>query len=80
MLGEAQEDPVLCFIEFGSRRVHLGGCTSNPIGAWSRTTCSSRTTGYIGSDTEGTMIPRPKRCCLDPRGRHSPLSASAGYP
>jgi transposase InsO family protein len=25
---------VLFFIELGSRRVHLGGCTTNPTGAW----------------------------------------------
>jgi transposase InsO family protein len=25
---------VLFFIELGSRRVHLGGCTANPTGAW----------------------------------------------
>jgi hypothetical protein len=25
---------VLFFIELGSRRVHLGGCTTNPSGAW----------------------------------------------
>jgi transposase InsO family protein len=25
---------VLFFIEHGSRRVHLGGCTANPTGAW----------------------------------------------
>jgi transposase InsO family protein len=25
---------VLFFIELGSRRVHLGGCTANPSGAW----------------------------------------------
>ena len=25
---------VLFFIELGSRRVHLAGCTSNPTGAW----------------------------------------------
>jgi putative transposase len=25
---------VLFFIELGSRRVHLAGCTANPIGAW----------------------------------------------
>jgi len=25
---------VLFFIELGSRRVHLAGCTTNPTGAW----------------------------------------------
>jgi putative transposase len=25
---------VLFFIELGSRRVHLAGCTTNPSGAW----------------------------------------------
>jgi putative transposase len=25
---------VLFFIELGSRRVHLAGCTANPSGAW----------------------------------------------
>ena len=25
---------VLFFIEIGSRRVHLAGCTNHPIGAW----------------------------------------------
>jgi putative transposase len=25
---------VLFFIELGSRRVHLGGCTPNPSGGW----------------------------------------------
>jgi len=25
---------VLFFIELGSRRVHLAGCTANPTGAW----------------------------------------------
>jgi hypothetical protein len=25
---------VLFFIEVGSRRVHLAGCTKNPTGAW----------------------------------------------
>jgi putative transposase len=25
---------VLCFIELGSRRVHLAGCTANPDAAW----------------------------------------------
>ena len=27
---------VLFFIELGSRRVHLAGCTANPTGVWVR--------------------------------------------
>jgi len=37
---------VLFFIELGSRRVHLAGCTSNPSGAW--VTQQARNLGFTG--------------------------------
>jgi putative transposase len=37
---------VLFFIELGSRRVHLAGCTSNPTGAW--VTQQARNLGFTG--------------------------------
>jgi transposase InsO family protein len=36
----------LFFIELGSRRVHLAGCTSNPTGAW--VTQQARNLGFTG--------------------------------
>jgi putative transposase len=35
---------VLFFLEVGSRRVHLAGCTSNPTGSW--VTQQARNLGY----------------------------------
>lgn len=35
---------VLFFIELGSRRVHLAGCTTNPTGAWA--TQQARNLGF----------------------------------
>jgi transposase InsO family protein len=37
---------VLFFIELGSRRVHLAGCTTNPTGAW--VTQQARNLGFTG--------------------------------
>jgi putative transposase len=37
---------VLFFIELGSRRVHLAGCTTSPTGAW--VTQQSRNLGFTG--------------------------------
>jgi transposase InsO family protein len=37
---------VLFFIELGSRRVHLAGCTTNPTGAW--VTQHARNLGFTG--------------------------------
>jgi putative transposase len=37
---------VLFFIEFGSRRVHLAGCTTNPTGGW--VTQQARNLSFIG--------------------------------
>jgi putative transposase len=37
---------VLFFIELGSRRVHLAGCTTNPTGAW--VTQQARNLGFSG--------------------------------
>ena len=37
---------MLFFIELGSRRVHLAGCTTNPTGAW--VTQQARNLGFSG--------------------------------
>jgi putative transposase len=37
---------VLSFIELGSRRVHLAGCTTNPTGGW--VTQQARNLGFTG--------------------------------
>lgn len=37
---------VLFFIELGSQRVHLAGCTTNPSGAW--VTQQARNLSFIG--------------------------------
>jgi Integrase core domain len=48
---------VLFFIELGSRRVHLAGCTTNPTGAW--VTQQARNLSFT-SLLERTRVPDPR--------------------
>jgi len=53
---------VLFFIELGSRRVHLGGCTANPDAAW--VTQQARNLARVGSDADDRVrfLPRDRDC------------------
>ena len=51
---------VLFFIELGSRRVHLAGCTTNPTGAW--VTQQARNLSFTGLSRADTLPdPRPRQ-------------------
>jgi hypothetical protein len=51
---------VLFFIELGSRRVHLAGCTTNPTGAW--VTQKARSLSFTGQfDRMSLPDPRPRQ-------------------
>jgi putative transposase len=60
---------VLFFIELGSRRVHLAGCTANPSGSW--VTQQARQLAWTGTE-RSTPLPDPRpRQQVHARLRHS---------
>ena len=74
---------VLFFIELGSRRVHLAGCTANPSGTWtvqqalrgfkisvSRSCCGSVVLVYEAAESVATLDPARGRWIarVDPIG------------
>jgi putative transposase len=62
---------VLFFIELGSRRVHLAGCTTNPTGAW--VTQQARNLSFTGLFER---MPLPSGCHFLIHDRDSKFSAA----